>query len=79
MEALRSRGTWELVTCPIGSIVTCRSVFIVKYKQDGSVDHYKARLVARGFSQTYGVDYAETFSPVAHLNSILVLLSVAIN
>ena len=80
MEALQSRDTWELVTCPVGaSIVTCRWVFIVKYKLNGSVDRYKARLVARGFSQTFGVDYAETFSPVARLNSIRVLLSVAIN
>ena len=80
MEVLQSRGTWELVTCSVGaSIVTCRWVFTVKYKPDGSVDRYKARLVARGFSQTYRVDYAETFSLVARLNSIRVLLSVVIN
>ena len=50
--------------------VGCRWVFTVKHKVDGSVKRYKARLVARGFTQTYGVDYAETFSLVARLNSI---------
>jgi len=80
MEALRSRGTWELVPHPANaSVVTCRWVFSVKHKANGTVDRYKTRLVARGFTQTYGVDYAETFSPVACLNSIRILLLVAIN
>ena len=65
MQALVSHGTWELVNRPPGaSVVSCKWVFIVKYKPDGSVDRYKARLVARGFTQVYGVDYAETFSRV---------------
>lgn len=55
---------------PRASVISCKWVFTVKYKLDGSVDRYKTRLVARGFTQIYGVDYAETFSPVARLNSI---------
>ena len=51
----------------------------MKYKLDRSMDWYKARLIAHGFTQTYGVDYDETFSPVARLNSIRVLLSIAVN
>ena len=43
------------------------------------VDKYKARLVARSFTQEYGIDYSRTFSPVARLNSIRVILSIAIN
>jgi len=43
------------------------------------VDRYKARLVAKKYTQTYGVDYFETFSPVARLNSIRILFSVAVN
>ena len=51
----------------------------MKYKSDGTLDRYKTRLVTKGFTQTFGVDYSETFSPIAKLNAIRVLLSVAVN
>jgi len=54
-------------------------VFTVKYRQDDTVDRYKSRLVVRGFTQTYRVDYLETLSPVAHLNFICVLFSLVVN
>ena len=55
------------------------SVYSLKYNPDGSIARYKARLVARGFSQAYGLDYTETFSHVARLSSIRVLFSIALN
>jgi hypothetical protein len=45
-------------------------VFTVKHKADGFVERYKTWLVAKGFTQTYEIDYEETFVPVAKMNSI---------
>jgi hypothetical protein len=52
-------------------------VFKIKTKYDGSVEQYKARLVAIGFQQTQGLDYDETFAPVAHMTSVRTLIVVA--
>ncbi|KAL0393252.1 UNVERIFIED_CONTAM: Retrovirus-related Pol polyprotein from transposon RE1 [Sesamum radiatum] len=80
MSALISMGTWELVEVPPNAdIVAYRWVFTLKFRANGTLERYKARLVAKGFTQTYGVDYFETFSPVARLNSIHVLVSLAVN
>ncbi|KAK1615934.1 hypothetical protein QYE76_021451 [Lolium multiflorum] len=63
--ALLKNATWRLVPPPIGhNIVGCKWIYKIKQKPDGTVDRYKARLVAQGFSQRFGVDYADTFSPV---------------
>ena len=78
IRALKKNETWEVMTLPRGKKpVGCKWVFTVKYKADGTVERYKACLVAKGFTQTYDVDYTETFAPVEKLNTIRVLLSLA--
>ena len=80
IKALEKNGTWELTKLPLRkSTVECKWIFNVKYKVDGNIDIYKAGLVAKGFMQTYGVDYQETFAPVAKLNTVQVLHSIAVN
>jgi hypothetical protein len=70
-------GTWELATLPPGrKAIGCRWVFLIKRKSDGSIDRYKARLVAQGFSQRPGFDYGETYASTvkwATLRAILAL------
>ena len=50
--------------------IGCRWVYTIKYKQDGSVDHYKARLVAKWYTQQVMIDFLDTFSLVAKLTTI---------
>ena len=59
------------------SIVSCKWVYKVKQNADGSIEHYKARLVARGFSQRPGFDFDETFSPVVRYESLCLLLALS--
>ena len=68
LENLKAAGTWEIVERPEGiNVVDSKWVFRMKKDAKGKVIKWKVRLVARGFSQIYGVDYFETFAPVARL------------
>src|ERR1700716_1254047 len=73
MASLQKNHTWDLVKrSKARNVVSCKWVFKVK-----SSGRYKARLVARGFSQEYGLDYWETYAPVARFSSIRLLLALA--
>jgi hypothetical protein len=79
ITTLEQAGTWETVLHPLGkNIIGSKWVFRIKRKADGMIDKYKARLVACGFTQIYGVDYFTTYSPVAKLMSFRTILAIAV-
>ena len=78
LALLQQAGTWELTVAPKGAnIVGSKWVFRAKKDAAGAVIRHKARLVAQGFSQVPGVDYFDTFAPVAKLASIRAVLAMA--
>jgi len=77
-NSIMRNDVWEIVSRLEGkSVLTSRWLYKVKHAVDGNVEKYKARFVARGFSQREGVDYEETFAPVARYSSIRVVISIA--
>ena len=78
LDALHKTGTWDLVDLPSGKYaIGCKWVYKIKTRSDGTVDCYKACLVARGFTQEYEIDYEETFAPMAQLSLIRTLIAVS--
>ncbi|GJR69268.1 ribonuclease H-like domain-containing protein [Tanacetum coccineum] len=79
-NALVKNGTWLLVPRPVGVIMVC-SMWLFKHKfhADGTLSHYKARLVANGSSQQLGVDFDETFSLVVKPTTIRTVLSLDVS
>ena len=76
-QSIMKNDVWEIVARhERKSIVTSKWVYKIKHVVDGSIDKYKARFVARGFSQQEGEDYDETFAPVARYTSIRAIISL---
>ena len=71
MQALSKNETWDLVpSSPHQKVIRCRWIFKVKHTADNTVNQYKAQLFAKGYAQTHGVDYENTFAPVAKMTTI---------
>ena len=80
LEALLKAHTWDLVDLPPGkSAIGSGYVYKMKTRANGEIERYKARLVALGSNQEYGIDYEETFAPVARITYVRSLLAIAVS
>ncbi|KAI0531141.1 hypothetical protein KFK09_000693 [Dendrobium nobile] len=78
IEALHKQGTWSLVQQPSQAcILGCKWTYHLKTDSNGNVSRHKALLVAKGFDQIPGINYQETFSPVAKFPTVRILLTLA--
>ena len=79
MASLKDNDVWDLVEPPIGQkIVGCKWVYKIKTGADGSLQKYKARLVAQGFTQKYGTDFDKTFCPAVRQESLRLLMALSV-
>ncbi|KAG8480142.1 hypothetical protein CXB51_024952 [Gossypium anomalum] len=77
MNMIQKNQTWDLVDRPEKKVIGVRWVFRAKFNADGSLNKHKAKLVVKGYSQQYGVDFDETLAPVARLDTIKLLFALA--
>jgi len=76
--ALEKSGTWDIVDLPPhAKPIGCRWIFKFKHDAAGSVERYKTRLVAKGYTQIEGLDYFDTYSPVAKMTIVRLVIALA--
>ena len=68
MEVIKKNGTWELKILPKGGkTIEVKWVYKTKFNENGEVEKHKARLVVKGYTQRFGIDYTEVFAPMARM------------
>jgi len=78
MATLDVNATWELVVLPKDKkTIGCKWVYKVKHNINGFMNRYKTRLVAKGYAQTYGIDYEETYSPLTKMVIVRTIIVMA--
>ena len=78
LDLIDKNDTWELVPRPRNNnVIGTKWVFIKKLNEDGHVTRNKDRLVCKGYTQVEGIDFEETFSPIAKMEAIRLLLAYA--
>jgi len=77
-DALEENETWEVTDLPKGkTAIGCKWLYKTKFKPSGMIERCKSRLVVLGNKQQHGIDYAETFAPVAQITTVRTVLAVA--
>lgn len=79
-QSILKNDVWDIVPRPKDKlVVSSKWLFKIKYAPDGSIEKHKARFIARGFSQKAGIEYEETFAPVARYTSIRTIIAIAVS
>jgi hypothetical protein len=77
-QSIMKNDVWEVVLKPKNKdVVSSKWIYKIKHAVDRSIEKHKARFVARGFSQKEGIDYEETFAPIARYTSIRTIIALA--
>ena len=78
-QSIMKNDVWDFIPRPEGkSVVTSKWIYKINHVADSSIEKYKARFVARGFSQKEGIDYEDTFAPISRYTSIRSVLALAV-
>lgn len=79
IQALEDNKTWKVCSLPTNKkVLGCKWVYKTEYHSDGTIEQFKARLVILGKHQVEGIDYTETFAPVAKMFIVRIILVVVV-